>query len=125
VAEHALPRLLIVDDEARILAALKRSLRREGYEILVAESGAEGLRLLEEQPVDLIVSDHKMPHMSGIEFCELASAVQPGVPKILITGWTEAVPTQKLESLGVKALIPKPWDDADLKRTLREVLGRA
>lgn len=102
---------------------MRRALRREGYEILVADSGAEGLRVLAEERVDLILSDYKMPAMSGVEFCDRAVALQPGVPKVLITGWTEAVPREKLQSLGVMALLPKPWDDAELKSTLREVLA--
>ena len=124
-ADGRIPRLLIVDDEVRILAALQRTLRREGYEVVTADSAAEALRLLDDGPVDLIVSDNKMPAMSGIEFCSRAAVLRPDVPKVLITGWTEAVPREQLEGLGVKALIPKPWDDAELKRTLREVLGRA
>ena len=90
----------------------------------LVEAAAEALRLLGDGPVDLIVSDNKMPAMSGIEFCGRAARLWPGVPKVLITGWTEAVPREQLEGLGVKALIPKPWDDAELKRTLREVLDR-
>ncbi|MGH0035239.1 MAG: response regulator [Myxococcota bacterium] len=123
MAESPRPRLLIVDDEARILAALRRALRREGYEILVAESGVEGLELLARERVDLILSDYKMPSMSGVEFFDRAAGVQSGIPKILITGWTEAVPREKLDALGVKALLPKPWDDAELKSTLRDLLS--
>ncbi len=62
------PVLLLVDDETRILSALRRTLRREGYEILTAESVAEGLRILESREVDLVLTDQKMPGMSGLEF---------------------------------------------------------
>jgi CheY-like chemotaxis protein len=112
-----------VDDEVRILAALRRALRREGYEILTAESALEALRVLDGRAVDLILSDHKMPGMSGIELFDKASRLRPGVRKVLITGWTEAVPREELARVGVNALIPKPWDDAQLKQTLREVLS--
>ena len=64
------PALLIGDDEPRILSALRRALRREGYEIVTAETAAEALRILDERPVDAILSDHKMPGMSGVQFLE-------------------------------------------------------
>lgn len=117
------PRLLVVDDEARILAALRRSLRREGYDLVLAESGQEGLERLREDRFDLILSDHKMPGMSGLDFLERAESLLPGVPKVLITGWTEAVHRDRIRALGVRELIPKPWDDAELKQALRRVLG--
>lgn len=115
--------LLIVDDEARILTALRRALRREGYEILTAETPAEALRVLDARPVDLILSDHKMPGMSGVEVLAAAARKQPGARRVLITGWTEEVPPADLEAIGVHALLPKPWDDGELKRTLRMALG--
>ena len=117
------PILLVVDDEARILTALQRALRREPYEVLTAETPAEALRLLDERPVDLILSDHKMPGMSGLELLGRAAKRQPEAGRILITGWTEEVPSADLAEIGVRALLSKPWDDAELKATLRTALG--
>ena len=115
--------LLIVDDEARILSALRRTLRREGYEIVTAESAHEALRVLEERSVDAILSDHKMPHMRGDELLALAAQRQPDAVRMLITGWTEEIPAGRLKELGITALITKPWDDAKLKATLRRALS--
>ena len=117
------PVLLIVDDEVRILTALRRVLRSERYEILTAETPAEALRLLDERRVDLILSDHKMPGMSGLELLARASSKQPSAGRILITGWTEEVPPEELAAVGVRALLPKPWDNEDLKATLRAALA--
>ena len=117
------PVLLIVDDEVRILTALRRVLRSERYEILTAETPTEALRLLDERRVDLILSDHKMPGMSGLELLARASSKQPSAGRILITGWTEEVPPEELAAVGVCALLPKPWDNAELKATLRAALG--
>ena len=117
------PSLLIVDDEAHILSALRRTLRREGYEIVTAESVREALQVLDERPVDGILSDHKMPHMRGDEFLALAAERRPEAVRMLITGWTEEIPPGRLEELGICALVTKPWDDAKLKATLRRALG--
>jgi response regulator RpfG family c-di-GMP phosphodiesterase len=115
--------LLIVDDEARILSALQRTLRREGYEIVTAETAEEALRILGERAVDAILSDHKMPGMSGTQFLEEAGRRRPEAVRMIITGWTEEIPPERLEALGVCALITKPWEDAKLKATLRRALG--
>ena len=114
------PVLLIVDDETRILSALRRTLRREGYEILTAESVSEGLRILGSREVDLVLTDQKMPGMSGLEFLAQVAARYPKVARLLITGWPEEIPPDQIEALGIRALIPKPWDDQQLKSALRE-----
>ena len=115
------PRLLIVDDEVHILSALRRSLRREGYEIQTAGSGIEALALLKEAPVDLILSDHMMPRMNGVEFLRQAAALCPDCVRVLFTGWTESISEKDLAKAGIAALVQKPWDDGELKATLRAV----
>ena len=116
------PALLIVDDEAQILSARRRSLRRERYEIIAVESAAEALQLLGERAVDGILTDHKMPGMSGVQLLERAAELQPSAVRMLITGWTQEIPPERLAEIGVRALVTKPWDDAKLKATLRALL---
>jgi DNA-binding NtrC family response regulator len=111
--------LLIVDDEPRILSALRRSLRREPFEVGAVESSREALHHLETLPVDIILSDHKMPGMTGVQLLAAASQLRPNAPRILITGWTEEIPPEDMEAIGVFAVLNKPWDDAELKETLR------
>ena len=118
------PCVLLVDDEPRILSALRRSLRREGFEIVTAESVAEALRILDERRVDAIVSDQKMPGGSGLSLLAEAARRCPDIARMLITGVTDEIPRDALEAAGVCALITKPWDDARLKATLRRALGR-
>ncbi len=120
---HERPTLLIVDDEAQILSALKRSLYREGYEIITVETAAAALRILEQQRIDVILSDHKMPGMSGVQLLERAAEMSPHTVRMLITGWTEEIPPERLREIGICALVTKPWNDAMLKSTLRQVMG--
>jgi response regulator RpfG family c-di-GMP phosphodiesterase len=116
---HTRPLLLIVDDEVRILSALRRCLRREGFEILTVERPEDALDVLRERPVDVVLSDHKMPGMSGIALLARAARLRPRARRLLLTGWTEEVPRTELERVGVHALLPKPWSDAELKAALR------
>ncbi|MDD1632632.1 MAG: response regulator [Methylococcaceae bacterium] len=117
------PTLLVVDDEERILSALRRSLRRDGWRVLTAGTSDEALRMLDEEPIDVVLSDHKMPRMSGLEVLEAAARRRPNAARILISGWPDEIPAERLAALGVRALVPKPWDDAELKRILRAALS--
>ena len=119
------PKLLILDDESRILSALRRTLRREPYEVFTAETVPAALRVLESEPIELVLSDHKMPGTTGLQFLEEAARLRPDAVKMLITGWTETIPEDSVEALGLHAVIAKPWEDALLKETLREAAKRA
>jgi CheY-like chemotaxis protein len=116
------PLLLIVDDEQQILSALRRTLRREGFEIIAVDSTREALRTLEEHPVDVILSDHKMPGMTGLQFLAQTAERWPHTLRILITGWTASIPEEEIRALGIRAVIPKPWEDANLKEILRKAI---
>ena len=89
------------------------------------ESAAAALRILDERSVDVILSDHKMPGMSGVQLLARAGEMKPDIVRMLITGWTREIPTERLEEVGVCALVTKPWDDAKLKATLRVAMGAA
>ncbi len=114
---------MIVDDEVRILAAMRRSLRREGYEVLTIDEPAQALELLESRSVDLVISDQRMPGMRGVDFLKEVKRLCPNTPRMLITGWAEVVLRDDLDALGIDVLIPKPWDDAQLKEAIRKALA--
>ena len=114
-----LPSVLLVDDEARVLSALQRALRREGWAIRTAESPGEALRILEEGSVDLVISDHKMPGMSGTQLLKVVRNRYPHTVRLLLTGWAEALSADELAAAGIEEVISKPWDDAKLKALLR------
>jgi CheY-like chemotaxis protein len=117
------PRILLVDDEERILASLVRSLRREGYELVTAPTPREALERLEEQSFDAVLSDHKMPGMTGVELLARVARLQPEAGRLLITGWAQAVSEGEVREIEIHAVIPKPWEDSELKDALRKALG--
>ena len=113
------PVVLCVDDEPRILSALRRSLRREGYELLCAESAQAAAAILADRRVDVLLTDHKMRGTTGLELIREVSARHPETARILITGWTGELDEAELRRLDVRAVINKPWDDAELKEHIR------
>ncbi|MFG6447517.1 HD domain-containing phosphohydrolase [Roseateles sp. BYS180W] len=117
--------ILFVDDENAILSALRRLFRPQGYQILVADSGEEGLRLLEEQPVDLVISDMRMPVMDGAVFLEQVRQRWPDAVRMLLTGYADIASTIAAINRGeIHRYIAKPWDDQDLLLSVREALSR-
>ena len=120
---HAAVLALAVMAIVAILAALRRALRREGFAVETADSAAAALQRIDAGPVDAVLSDHKMPGMSGLELLREVAARQPGAARLLITGWPEEVPSRLRAELGLAALLPKPWEDEALKAALRAALG--
>jgi DNA-binding NtrC family response regulator len=84
-------KLLFVDDEESITKALYRIFRRQGYEIHTASSGQEGLEMLkkDKKPFSLIISDQRMPGMTGSQFLEKAKKIFPESIRILLTGYSD------------------------------------
>jgi DNA-binding response OmpR family regulator/signal transduction histidine kinase len=116
--------ILFVDDEPEVLALLRRTFpASDGYESLVAPGGEEALRLLAERPVDLLVTDQRMPGMTGVELVERAREVRPGLCAILLTAYTE--PRDLVEAINrgeVYRYLVKPWESADLRQTVLRAL---
>jgi YesN/AraC family two-component response regulator len=116
----ALPRLLIVDDEADNLTALKRLLRKD-FEVLTAEDGPNGLRILEEEekPFDCILSDQRMPGMTGSEFFERVQKIDEFTTRILISGFSDLEAVIDAVNRGhIWQYVAKPWEPEELKKTL-------
>lgn len=116
VASTLPPTLLLVDDEDGVLSALRRLFRRDGYRILTARSGAEGLQRLDEEAVDVILSDQRMPGMSGVDFLRQAKQRYPDTVRMTLSGYAElqSIIDAVNEGAVVKFLI-KPWDDDRLR----------
>ena len=119
------PRLLLVDDEPGILSSLRRLLRPIGYTIHTAESGKAGLEILEREPVDLVISDMRMPEMDGARFLEQVRQRWPATTRILLTGYADVTSTIDAINRGeIFRYIAKPWDDNDLTLIVRDALER-
>ena len=123
--EDRRPIVLLIDDEPRILSALVRTLRREGYEVLSAERPEQALRLVEEHAVDCVVSDYKMPVLNGLELLERIARRRPQAARLLLTGWPNEIDAAARARVGVHTVLQKPWDDIELKLALRKAMGLA
>jgi len=113
--------LLLVDDEENILSALKRLLRRDGYQIITATSAADALQRLVEHEVDVILSDQRMPGMTGVEFLHRAKALYPHTVRMVLSGYTELQSIIDAVNEGaIYKFLTKPWDDVRLRAHVAE-----
>ena len=115
--------VLCVDDEENILHSIKRLLRKEGYRLLTALSGIEALKILEENDVHLVLSDQRMPQMSGTEFLSEVKEKYPDVIRIILTGYTEVDSiTESINKGNIYKFFLKPWNDDNLKLEISKAL---
>jgi len=113
--------LLQVDDEPSILAALTRQLRREGYRILTATSARSGLELLATHDIAVVMSDQRMPEMSGTEFLAKVRAMYPETVRLILSGYTELRSITDVVNRGeIYKFLEKPWEEATLREILRD-----
>jgi len=118
--------LLLLDDEPSILTSLTRLLRREGYHILAASSPAEAFEMLAKYPAQVVISDQRMPDMSGTEFLARIRQLYPDTIRMVLTGYTdlESV-TGAINRGAIYKFLTKPWDDDQLRDQIREAFRMA
>lgn len=117
--------LLCVDDEPNILNALRRLFRPQGYKILTAGSGSEALALLDKEPADLVISDMRMPEMSGAQFLDAVRRRWPQTVRLLLTGYSDIDSTvAAINAAQIARYISKPWNDDEMLLIVRESLER-
>ncbi len=115
--------VLLVDDERNILNSLTRVFRKEGYNILTAEGGAEGLDLIRANKVSIVISDHRMPVMEGVEFLSRVKEASPETIRFMLTGYADIKAVMSAINKGeVYRYITKPWNDDELRSAVREAL---
>jgi response regulator RpfG family c-di-GMP phosphodiesterase len=115
--------LLCVDDEKNILNALKRLLRKEKFRLLTGNSGQEGLDILAENEVHVVLSDQRMPGMNGTEFLKEVKALYPDILRIILTGYTDVDSISEAINEGhIYKFFLKPWNDQNLKLEIRQAM---
>jgi putative nucleotidyltransferase with HDIG domain len=113
--------VLFVDDEVNILKALQRLLRHESMNVLTASRGREALELLDQAPAQVVVTDQRMPEMSGVDLLSAVRERHPDVVRMMLTGYTEMdVAVEAINRGEIYRLITKPWNDDELRATLRQ-----
>jgi response regulator RpfG family c-di-GMP phosphodiesterase len=118
------PTILLVDDEESILNSLRRLLRGQPYEVLLATSGEQALDIMAKQPVDLVMSDARMPNMDGATLLAHIHQRHPDTLRILLTGYADLTMIVKAINDGqIDRYISKPWHDEELLLTLRQSLA--
>jgi two-component system response regulator PilR (NtrC family) len=114
------PRILVVDDERSMRELLAIVLRREGYEVLLAENGRTAVDMLEREPIDLLISDIKMPDLSGVDVLRAAKKIDQDILGIMITAFASTETAVEAMRLGACDYLSKPFDIDLLKMKVRE-----
>ncbi|WP_334030988.1 response regulator [Alteromonas sp. P256] len=117
--------VLFVDDEPNILRAIKRALFTMDINLLLADGGSKALELMEKQPVHVIISDMKMPQISGAELLEQVAKNYPETFRVVLTGYADIESTIKAVNQGkIHRYLQKPWDNQELISVINEGLER-
>ena len=117
--------VLCVDDEINVLRSLKRLLRNEDYRLITANGGEDGLAVLAEEEVSVVLSDQRMPGMTGTEFLSIVKEKYPECVRVVLSGYADAATI--LDSINKGAIyrfLTKPWNDEEIRITIRQCLGQ-
>jgi DNA-binding NtrC family response regulator len=116
-------RILIVEDRDSLRRMLELALGQEGYEVAAAADGSAALRLLAEHPFDFVLTDLKLPDVSGIEVLEASRTAQPRVPVVVLTGYGTVGTAVEAMKLGAYDFLEKPFEIDDLARLIERAIG--
>jgi response regulator RpfG family c-di-GMP phosphodiesterase len=115
-------KLLFVDDEMPNLRLLERLFRKDYY-CLTAQSGAEAIKLLEQHEVAIVITDQRMPHMTGLELLKQTADLRPHMVRVLLTGYMDVEALVEALNCGlVNMYLSKPWNNEDLKRRVARAI---
>ena len=117
--------VICIDDDAPVLSAIRRLLRREPYEVITTLDPGEVIRLVGSRQVNLIIADQRMPQMLGTELLKTVRQRSPGTVCVILTGHADLSDIAGAMNEGaVDRLIRKPWDDTDFRKLIRDLLER-
>ena len=127
-SSKARKKILVIDDDRLVGESLRNLLEKLGFEVTVAPVGLRALDLVSRIPVDLIVSDIRMPYMGGIETLKAIRELRrdlglPSIPEIVITAFDEESVREEAERMGIRDFILKPFDMKDFMDALERYLG--
>jgi len=115
--------VLFVDDEVNILKSIRREFFDAPFTVLTANSGTEGLKIIQENPIDLVISDIKMPEMDGITFLEQVKKTTPHINRVILSGYVEQSSVIHAIVRGVaSSYIAKPWQSEELRKNIDQIL---
>jgi diguanylate cyclase (GGDEF)-like protein/PAS domain S-box-containing protein len=123
ILDHGEPMqtLLLLDDEENILRALARVLRRDGYKIFMATRAQDAFELLAKHDVQVILSDQRMPEMSGTEFLSRVKDLYPNTIRLVLSGYTDLKSvTDAINQGAIYKFLTKPWDDDELRQNIAQ-----
>jgi adenylate cyclase len=115
-------KILIVDDEEGIRISLKKVFERDGYEVLLADRGVEGIEIVRQFPEDIetVISDFKMPGMDGLETLAEIGRINPDIIRIILTGYATLDRAIETVNLGIDGFLTKPFDNQEIRAKIRE-----
>ncbi|MCL6582771.1 MAG: response regulator [bacterium] len=119
------PSILLVDDELNVLRSLQRLFMEENYRLHLAENAQEGLAILEQEPVHLVIADYRMPGMDGVSFLKEVRQRYPQIVRIILSGFAD--PKSMVAAINegeIYKFIPKPWNDDHLKAMVSSAIDR-
>jgi DNA-binding NtrC family response regulator len=115
-------KIMVVDDEQANLRLLERLFRHD-YEVIKSESGEEALRLLGQHDIALLITDQRMPGMTGVELLKRTAMMRPHMVRIILTGYTDVETLVEAINSGlVYKYVTKPWNNEDLRLTVSRAL---
>ncbi|MFA7166787.1 MAG: response regulator [Desulfoplanes sp.] len=118
-------RILLVDDEERFLSSARKVFRHQGIEILTADSGIMALKILQDNPVDAVILDVKMPGMNGMQTLEKIKTDHPDIQVILLTGHATTESAEEGMRYGASGYLVKPVDLGELLQKAKSACGLA
>lgn len=116
-----MPKILVIDDEADILAMIESYFALRGYQVLIAGDGEEGLGISESEKPDIIILDLKMKCLDGDKFLKELRSRNIDTPVIVITGFQDDALKERVERLGVEAILEKPASIIELQKKIAEL----
>jgi DNA-binding NarL/FixJ family response regulator len=121
--EPDLPWVVLVDDDPGVLAAIRRLLRGEPFQVLATSDPLEALGVLGDRNVRVLVTDQRMPRLNGTELLIWVQARFPQMPCVLLSAFADTALVVERKDLRIERLVSKPWHDEDLRNLIRELGG--